>query len=83
MHYLPGLSPGPAVVGLVVGRAVGPSVARHAVSRRLRALLASRVSLLEPGSGTVVRALPGTSGATSSLLGRDLDAALSKVVVVA
>ena len=80
VHYLREVSPGPAVVGLVVGKPVGSSVARHRVSRRLRALLAARLDLLEAGSGTVVRALPGTADATSSLLGRDLDAALSRLV---
>ncbi len=66
----------PPVVGLVVSRAVGPSVVRHRVSRRLRAQLSARVVGLPPASGTVVRALPGASTATSARLGADLDRAL-------
>ena len=46
-------------MGLVVGRVVGPSVARHRVSRRLRAALAGIVAELPSGSWVVVRALPG------------------------
>lgn len=69
----------PALVGLVVGRAVGGSVVRHRVSRRLRAQLAQRLALLAPGSATVVRALPAAAEADSAALGRDLDAALRRV----
>jgi ribonuclease P protein component len=66
-----------ATVGLVVGRGVGPSVVRHRVSRRLRAQLCSRLDVLPPGSGTVVRALPEAARATSAQLGADLDRALA------
>ena len=69
----------PALVGLVVGRAVGNSVVRHRVSRRLRAQLSLRVDAFEAGSGTVVRALPDAARADSEALGRDLDAALTRL----
>jgi ribonuclease P protein component len=79
VHQRRQLTEGPALVGLVVGRSVGGSVVRHRVSRRLRAQLAQRLSLLEPGSGTVVRALPESATADSLSLGRDLDAALRRL----
>jgi ribonuclease P protein component len=67
------------VVGLVVGKSVGGSVARHQVSRRLRAQLAVRLNGLPAGSGLVVRALPGAAEASSAELGADLDAALQRL----
>ncbi|GAB2480993.1 ribonuclease P protein component [Jatrophihabitans fulvus] len=72
-------SPSPARVGLVVNKAVGNSVERHRVSRRLRAQLAARLDALPAGSSTVVRALPPASAADSTSLGRDLDRALSRL----
>lgn len=69
----------PALVGLVVGRAVGGSVVRHRVSRRLRAQLSLRLAELDAGSGTVVRALPEAASADSAELGRDLDSALERL----
>jgi ribonuclease P protein component len=69
----------PPIVGLVVGRAVGPSVVRHRVSRRLRAQLTTRLQSLAPASGTVVRALPEAAVADSVKLGQDLDAALRRL----
>jgi ribonuclease P protein component len=66
-------------VGLVVGKAVGASVLRHQVSRRLRAQLRERLDLIPNGAKLVVRALPETSAATSAVLGRDLGRALDKL----
>jgi ribonuclease P protein component len=60
----------------VVSRAVGGSVVRHRVSRRLRHLLAPRLAELPAGSMLVVRALPPAAAATSAELGEDLDAGL-------
>src|SRR3954452_9515945 len=75
-----GTSPAdPPRVGLVVGRAVGGSVVRHGVSRRLRAQLAARLDRLPAGSGTVVRALPEAAAASSAVLGRNLDQAFDKL----
>jgi ribonuclease P protein component len=71
---------GTPLVGLVVGRSVGGSVVRHRVSRRLRAVAADRLTLLPPGSGTVIRALPGAAEAPSVRLAADLDAALERLL---
>jgi ribonuclease P protein component len=79
VHRQSSLRSGEPVVGLVVGKSVGGSVARHQVSRRLRAQLASRLDGLAEGSGLVVRALPGAAQATSAELGADLDAALTRL----
>lgn len=82
VHLHPGLDAAPdapARVGLVVGRAVGGSVVRHSVSRRLRAQLAARLEWLPAGSGTVVRALPGAGQVSSAELGADLDSALARL----
>ncbi|SDI83689.1 ribonuclease P protein component [Frankineae bacterium MT45] len=67
-------------VGLIVGKAVGNSVVRHQVSRRLRAQLAARVQQLPLGSLAVVRALPAAADVTSQELGSDLDSAIAKVL---
>ena len=84
VHLLPGGAEGeaatPARAGLVVSKAVGGSVVRSAVSRRLRHLLRDRLGTLPGGSRLVVRAAPAAAGATSAVLGHDLDAALSRAV---
>ena len=70
----------PARAGLVVSKAVGGSVVRHAVSRRLRHLLRERVAALPGGARIVVRAAPLSAAASSAALGDDLDAALSSAL---
>ncbi len=68
----------PAVrAGLVVSKAVGGSVVRSRVSRRLRHQLRSRIAGLPAGSRLVVRAAPAAALATSDELGSALDAALA------
>jgi ribonuclease P protein component len=62
--------------GFVVSRAVGGSVVRHRVSRRLRHLVAARLSELPPDARLVVRALPPAAESSSAELAEDLDAAL-------
>jgi ribonuclease P protein component len=84
VHYLPA-EPGAATapvarVGFVVGRAVGNSVIRHRTVRRLRHLVRDRLDRLPAGSIVVVRALPPAAGADSAGLGRDLDAALARLL---
>ena len=85
VHHAPELQPArggggdAAVVGFVVSKAVGNSVQRHSVSRRLRAQVAGRLESLPAGSGTVVRALPGSASATSADLARDLQRALARL----
>ena len=68
----------PALVGIVVSRALGTAVTRNTVRRRLRALLARRVDRLPAGSRLVVRALPAAAAAPSRMLADDLDAALER-----
>jgi ribonuclease P protein component len=78
VHLLADDHPGPALVGFVVGRAVGGSVVRHRVQRRLRHLCRDRLALLPPGSSLVVRALPPAAAAPSSELAADLDRCLER-----
>ena len=70
----------PSKVGFVVSKAVGNSVVRHRVSRKLRHLVRERLDVLPPGTSVVVRALAPSADADSAELGRDLDAALHKVL---
>ncbi|HEY4457815.1 MAG TPA: ribonuclease P protein component [Pseudonocardiaceae bacterium] len=66
-------------VGFVVSKAVGNSVVRHRVSRRLRHLMRDRLGTLPTGCTLVVRALPAAAAASSAELGVDLDAALRRL----
>jgi ribonuclease P protein component len=66
-------------VGFVVSKAVGNSVVRHRVSRRLRHQMAERLGQLPVGAAVVVRALPPAATASSAELGKDLDAALRRL----
>lgn len=66
--------------GFVVSKAVGGSVVRHAVVRRLRHLVRPRLATLPAGSRLVVRALPDAATASSELLAADLDAALERAL---
>jgi len=65
--------------GFVVSKAVGNSVVRHRVTRRLRHLVAARLGTLPDGCALVVRALPPAANASSRELGSDLDAALRRL----
>jgi ribonuclease P protein component len=66
-------------VGFVVSKAVGNSVVRHRVTRRLRHLLRDRLGTVVPGCTLVVRALPPAAGAASAELGKDIDSALRRL----
>lgn len=74
-----GEAPSPARAGFVVSKAVGPAVVRNRVKRRLRHLVAARISGLPAGSLVVVRALPPSGAADYADLERDLDSALRKL----
>ncbi|MEU4801488.1 ribonuclease P protein component [Actinosynnema sp. NPDC023587] len=80
----PGTSAQPTLdqskVGFVVSKAVGNSVVRHRVSRKLRHLVRDRLAGLPPGSSLVVRALAPAAEASSAELGDDLDAALRRLL---
>jgi len=69
----------PSRVGLVVSKAVGNSVVRHRVARRLRALMAERVDTLPAGTDVVLRAMPAAATADHRGLARALDRALHRV----
>lgn len=70
----------PQRVGFVVSKAVGNSVVRHRVLRRLRALVAQRLALLPAGTDVVVRAQAASATASSAELGTALDQALERVL---
>jgi ribonuclease P protein component len=67
-------------VGFVVSKAVGNSVQRNLVKRRLRAAAATHVSELPAAARAVVRALPPSAAATYADLDRDLDASLRRAL---
>lgn len=70
----------PSKVGFVVSKAVGNSVVRHRVSRKLRHLVRDRLSGLPTGTSLVVRALAPAAAASSAELGDDFDAALRRLL---
>jgi len=67
-------------VGFVVSKAVGNSVQRNLVKRRLRAAAATHLSVLPTAARAVVRALPPSAEASYADLDRDLDASLRRAV---
>jgi ribonuclease P protein component len=66
-------------VGFVVSKAVGNSVVRHRVSRKLRHVARDRLDALPAGTSLVVRALPAAAEASSAELADDLDSALRRL----
>jgi ribonuclease P protein component len=87
LHYLPerpadfgGVSSASARVGLVVGRAVGNSVVRHRVSRRLRAAAAEELHRLPVTADLVLRARPESAAADFGTLRADLSAGLDRLL---
>jgi ribonuclease P protein component len=72
--------PAGARAGFVVGRAVGNSVVRHRVTRRLRAIVGTELHRLPASADLVVRARPEAAEATSALLRRDLAAGLDRLL---
>ena len=73
-------TPASARVGLVVSRAVGSSVVRNRVKRRLRAVARERLQLLPDGALLVVRANAPAANASSAELGAELDRALDRAL---
>jgi ribonuclease P protein component len=90
LHYLPerpghpgggAATPPPgARAGFVVGKAVGNSVVRHRVTRRLRAVVAAELHRLPAGADLVVRARPEAAEARSTALRHDLVAGLDRLL---
>jgi len=66
-------------IGLVVSKSVGSAVQRHRVSRVLRHVARGVLDDFGPGDKIVIRALPGSNGATSSRLDEELRAAVRRV----
>src|SRR4051794_27222158 len=73
-------SPSGARAGFVVGKAVGNSVVRHRVTRRLRAVVREQLHRLPPTADLVVRARPEAAAADSAALHRDLTAGLDRLL---
>jgi ribonuclease P protein component len=67
-------------VGFAVSRAVGNSVVRHRVQRRLRHLVRDRLDAVPAGSQVVVRALAPAAHASYAELGADLDRCLQRAL---
>ena len=90
LHYLPQRPPaggalscaGPRA-GFVVGKAVGNSVVRHRVTRRLRAVVLGQLDRLPETADLVVRARPEAGAATFQQLDRDLRSGLDRVLAAA
>ena len=78
VHLLAG-SADRATVGFVVTKAVGGAVVRNRVRRRLRHLVAARLTDLPTGTEVVVRALPAAASEPRRL-GADFEAAWSRAV---
>jgi ribonuclease P protein component len=72
--------PSGARAGFVVGKAVGNSVVRHRVTRRLRAVVGDELHRLPPSADLVVRARPEAADADSAALRRDLAAGLDRLL---
>jgi ribonuclease P protein component len=78
---LPGqVPPSGARAGFVVGKAVGNSVVRHRVTRRLRAVVRGELHRLPASADLVVRARPEAGTATSEVLHRDLVTGLDRLL---
>jgi ribonuclease P protein component len=73
VHLAQSPSATPARVGFVVSRAVGGSVVRHRVVRRLRAALRPQLGALPAGALVVVRAQPAAAAASFDDLVRDVE----------
>jgi len=74
---------GPARAAFAVSKAVGDSVTRHRVVRRLRPLMPPLLDRLPTGTDVVVRAMPEAATASSVQLRDDLTRALERVISLA
>jgi ribonuclease P protein component len=78
LHVAAAGSQDPPRAGLAVSKAVGNSVLRHRVARRLRHLLRERITDLPDGTLLVVRAMPAAATASFADLAGALDAGLAR-----
>lgn len=74
------VEPSGARAGFVVGKAVGNSVVRHRVTRRLRAAVRDELDRLPATADLVVRARPEAADADSTVLRRDLARGLDRLL---
>lgn len=72
-------SDGTPRVGLIISKSVGRAVDRHRVARRLRHVARDVLADLAPREHLVIRALPGSNGATSDELGTQLRTGLRSI----
>jgi len=72
----------PPRAAFVVSKAVGSSVVRHKVQRRLRHVMGAYLKDFHSGTSIVVRARPDSASASSSVLRTDLASALHKAGVL-
>ena len=72
--------PSGARAGFVVGKAVGNSVVRHRVTRRLRAAVREELDRLPATADLVVRARPEAATADSADLRSDLRRGLDRLL---
>jgi ribonuclease P protein component len=79
-HGVPGHGASGPRAGFVVGKAVGNSVVRHRVTRRLRAAVREELGRLPATADLVVRARPEAGAAPSAVLRRDLAAGLDRLL---
>ncbi|SNR75591.1 ribonuclease P protein component [Blastococcus mobilis] len=79
-HASSTVPPPGARAGFVVGKAVGNSVVRHRVTRRLRAVVREELHRLPGSADLVVRARPEAGTASSDVLRRDLTAGLDRLL---
>lgn len=79
VHAVTAPEPTDSSVGFVVSKAVGTAVVRNRVKRRLRHLMRDRLHESEP-TWLVVRALPPSARASSSVLSSHLDRALERAL---
>jgi ribonuclease P protein component len=70
----------PALVGFVVSKTVGNAVVRNRVKRRLREIVAARVTRLPQGALLVVRALPPTASADFDVLEAEVERSLDRLL---
>lgn len=83
VHVLDTGGDAPARAAFAVSRAVGNSVVRHGVVRRLRPLMPPILDDLAPGTQVVVRAMPEAAAASSAELNADLTRAMARVAPAA
>ena len=79
-HEVIAMPPPGARAGFVVGKAVGNSVVRHRVTRRLRAAVREELDRLPPTADLVVRARPEAATADSADLRSDLRRGLDRLL---